>query len=158
MEVAEDNTRSQCLNAARLHLSNYIVNSRRLGAKRPANGESARDIRSVALPLATRIKADEFATREVFIISLVVQGTCVLTRSDDGGVGLLLGVLRDAGLEEGSLEMGLVGCGVQVCEDVAVGGGGDVVGAAEEGDLVGGFEDAGFVHGGLEAGRVEVGG
>lgn len=71
---------------------------------------------------------------------------------------MLLGVLRNAGFEEGSLELGLVGRGVQVCEDVAVGGGGDVVCAAEEGDFVGGFEDAGFVHGGLERGRVEVGG
>ena len=158
MEVAEDNTRPQRLNATRLHLSDYIVDSRRLGAERPANRERARNIRSVAFPLATRIKADEFAAREVLVISLVMQSACVLTRPDDRGVSLLLSVLRNAGFEEGSLEMGLVGCRVHVCEDVAVGGGGDVVCAAEEGYFVGGFEDAGFVHGGLEAGCVEVGG
>lgn len=158
MEVAEDDSRPQRLNATRLHLSDYVVNSRRLGAERPANREGARNIRSVAFPLTTRIKTDELSARKVLIISLIVQGACVLTRADNRGVGLTLGVLCDAGLEEGSLELGFVGCRVHFCKDVAVGGGGDGVGAAEEGDFVGGFEDAGFVHGGLEGGCVKVGG
>lgn len=158
MEVSEDDTRPQRFNTARLHLSDYIVDIRRLGTKRPANREGARDIRSVAFPLTTSIKTNEFSAREVLVVSLVVESTCVLSRPDDGGVGLFLGELRDAGFEEDGLEVGLVGCGVQVGEDVAVGGGGDVVGAADEGDLVFGFENAGFVHGGLEAGRVDVGG
>jgi hypothetical protein len=158
MEVSEDNTRLQRLNTARLHLSDNLINSRRLRAKRPVNGEGARNIRSIAFPLTTRIEAYEFPAREVFVISIVVESTCVLPRPDDRRVSLLLSMLRDAGLEECSLELRLVGCGVQAGEDVAVRGGGDSVCAAEEGDLVGGFDDACFVHGGLEGGGVEAGG
>lgn len=158
MEVAEDGAWAQRLNATRLHLGDYIVDIRRLRAEGPANRERTRDVRSVAFPLTTSIKANEFSAGEVLVVSLVMQSACILSRSDDGGVGLLLGVLRDAGFEKDGLEVGLVGCGVQVGEDMAVGGGGDVVGTADEGYLVLGFEDAGFVHGGLEGGLVDVGG
>lgn len=156
MEVSEDHTRFQGLNAARLHLSDYIINSRRLGTERPTNRERARNIPSIAFPLTTSIKADQLSTREVLVISLIMQGTRVLARPNDRRISLLLSALRDTGLQENGLELRLVGCGAKGFEDVAVGGGGDVVGAAEEGDFVGGFEDAGFVHGGLEGGGVEV--
>ncbi|KFY45760.1 hypothetical protein V494_00784, partial [Pseudogymnoascus sp. VKM F-4513 (FW-928)] len=142
-------------NAARLHLRDNLIDSRRLLAKRPTNGKSPRNIRSIALPLTARIQTHEFPPREVLIIRLIMQRTRVLPGPDDRRVRLVLGVLRDAGLQEDGLELGLVCGGVQAGEDLAVGGGGDLVGAADEGDFVGGFDDARFVYGGLEGRGVE---
>lgn len=115
-----------------------------------ADGQRAGNVARVAAVLAPGVQHNRRAVPERRVVGAVVQRRAVGAGAGDDGVRLVVGVARGAhGLEDG-LQLGLVGHAPDGPGDGAVGGAGDVVGAADEGNFVLVLDLARAVHGRLE--------
>jgi hypothetical protein len=104
-----------------LHTLDYAVDitsvlARPLARKR----EGASHIASIALPLSASIETHERLILERLVVSVVVEDCRVRSRCCDNLICLIRSSVGDAGIEEGALDLRLVGHLLNVFKDFAM--------------------------------------
>ena len=75
-----------------LHLGNDVVNGLCLSSELPGNRESSCDIRSIAMPFTSRIKAHKLSSFERLVVGNVMKGAGILSSARNDTVSLVLGL------------------------------------------------------------------
>lgn len=139
-----------------LHRLDEVVDCRALGRKATLDGQRARYVASIALPLASRIKNDKLLAFQRLVVVIVVQRRSIDARTRNDGVCLRPSTARSAHSLEDGLDLALVGKTEQHLCDFAMPRAGDIVGATDHGDFILVLDAAGTVHGGLQHPAVDL--
>lgn len=139
-----------------LHALNDPMDGSRSGGEAPGQGQSARDVARVAVPLAAGVQHETLLVPERGAVGAVMQRRGIGARGRDDGVRLGRSTARDGHALKDRLDLPLAGERQDALRDFAMGLAGDVVGASHHGDLVVGLDEACAVHGCLKHLEVEA--